>query len=620
MAKLTLENILEAAQIGETDDWEFKAAQGGLPSSFWDTYSAMANTDGGLIVLGVSERNGELQVDGLAARQIAACRKTLHDGLHNRSVVSHNLIAADDIVEVEGGGAKLLAVRIRAATRTERPIHRGLSPFGGTTFRRAHEGDFRCTDDQVRRMISDADPNAGDQRIVDGFGIDDLDLKTLREYRNIFASTNLNHPWLKLDDVALLEQLGAWRRERSPTREGLTLAGLLMFGKTLSIQSPEAAPGYFVDFRERLDPEQRWTDRLIPDGRWEANLFQFYTGIWPRLTRDLRIPFRLDGVQRIDDSEVHIALREAVVNALVHADYSVGGGIVIERYRDRFVIENPGTLLVSMEQLRRGGVSECRNSAVQRMFRFIGGGDQAGSGFRRIQAGWSSQHWRTPSLTTQTNPDRVLLNLPMVSLIPDETIAALEARFGASIGNLDKPRILALATALIEGEVTNARLQDLLSDHPDAIRQTLQSLCALDFLTAEGHGRWTRYRLSAQGGGDLFSSPESPNSPVLPPDSPVLRDLWGDLVEIAEPVARKGKVSRDLMRAVVAQLCGRRALTVDQLAQLLQRQPKNLRDVHLTPMVRNGELRLKYPRAPNHPEQAYIATAIPEEENVSPST
>ena len=50
-----LDRILEAVQVGETTDWEFKSARGGFPGSFWETYSAMANSEGGVVVLGVRE-------------------------------------------------------------------------------------------------------------------------------------------------------------------------------------------------------------------------------------------------------------------------------------------------------------------------------------------------------------------------------------------------------------------------------------------------------------------------------------------------------------------------------------------------------------------------------------
>jgi ATP-dependent DNA helicase RecG len=68
---------------------------------------------------------------------------------------------------------------------------------------------------------------------------------------------------------------------------------------------------------------------------------------------------------------------EAVVNARIHADYKGQGGVVIERYADRFELSNPGSLLVSREQLLRGGVSECRNKSLQLMTQMVGGGEPA---------------------------------------------------------------------------------------------------------------------------------------------------------------------------------------------------------------------------------------------------
>jgi hypothetical protein len=63
--------------------------------------------------------------------------------------------------------------------------------------------------------------------------------------------------------------------------------------------------------------------------------------------RVLRIPVQLDrSLYRRDDSIVHESLREAVVNALIHADHWGQGGVMMERYPDRIEVSNPGTLLM----------------------------------------------------------------------------------------------------------------------------------------------------------------------------------------------------------------------------------------------------------------------------------
>lgn len=223
---------------------------------------------------------------------------------------------------------------------------------------------------------------------LEHFGQADFDLDTVKQYRNRFASRAPDHAWLLLDDTGLLGKLGALRRDRSSGVEGATMAGLLMFGRFEALR--DALPGFHVDYREKMsdDPAVRWTDRVVPDGSWENNLFQFYVRVMQRLSGELKMPFQLDrDLYRKDDSPVHEALREAVVNALVHADHRGQGGVIIERHADRIELSNPGSLLVSREQLLQGGVSECRNKSVQLMFQLMGGGDKAGSGMDKIRAG-----------------------------------------------------------------------------------------------------------------------------------------------------------------------------------------------------------------------------------------
>ena len=101
-----------------------------------------------------------------------------------------------------------------------------------------------------------------------------------------------------------LTKLEAYRKDRHTKEEGFTLAGILMFGKTESITDPECAPNYFPDYREHLgaDDSIRWSDRICPDGTWEANLFQFYRKVYPKLTVILPKPFQIRNGIRIDET------------------------------------------------------------------------------------------------------------------------------------------------------------------------------------------------------------------------------------------------------------------------------------------------------------------------------
>lgn len=633
-----LDRILAAALAGETDDWEFKSAKGGLPRSFWETYSAMANSQGGVVVLGAVEHEGRIRLEGLTDAELSRCRKALWDGLNNRRLVSINLVQPGHIRVIDIDGKSLLVVTIPRASRTQRPVYLRGNPLGNT-YQRRHEGDYRLGDVEVRRMLADADELPVDQRILPGFGLSDLDAATLLQYRQRLRLVKGDHPWLALPDQDLLERLGGWRRDRVTGQEGLTLAGLLMFGKDAALRDAAAVPNYFVDYREKLDPALRWTDRLCPDGTWEANLFQFYTRVWPKLSAGLPQPFRLEGEMRRDETPAHEALREAFVNALIHADYVGVGGVVVERYPDRFVIENPGTLLVSLRQYHQGGVSECRNKSLQQMFLLIGGGERAGSGADKIRSGWRTQHWRAPRLDLFTEPDRVRLTLPMVSLIPVETLEWLRRWLGTRMETLTSSELQALATAALEGAVSNARLQELLNAHAADITRTLARLCAEGLLVSDNRRRWTTYRLPVHGsqdasadgheavrtgsahwdpdfahvGPDFAHLPaDSVRSPLgsarLRPDFAHSPEEWSAMQALAANVAQTRKAAPEQVRQAIIALCTGRFLTAEALGVLLGRHPGGLRSRYLKPMVEQRLLRLRYPTSVHRPDQAYTAT------------
>jgi predicted HTH transcriptional regulator len=613
MKNFTYEEILQAAQIGETTDWEFKSAKGGFPGSFWETYSAMANTDGGTIVLGLRETDEGIFPDGLSTEKVSQYKKNLWDDLHNRSTVSLNLLQNQNIREIPIADGYLLVITVPPATRKQRPVFRTTSPIGNT-YRRNHEGDYRCTEDEIRRMFADSDPDiTADMRILPEFTFSDIDTTSIAQYRQRFRSVKGDHPWLSLDDRELFEKLGGWRRDRKTGEEGLTIAGILMFGKYQAITDQYAVPGYFVDYREKLDPSVRWTDRLYPDGTWEPNLFQFYQRVWPKLSQGLPVPFQLEQGIRKDDTPAHESLRESFVNSLIHADYRGTGGVVIERQADRFVFDNPGILLVSLEQYRRGGISECRNKSLQQMFSMIGGGERAGSGVDKIKAGWNSRHWRSPWLTLNSNPDRVQLSLPMISLIPDNVLTDLKNKFNDRLSTLKPNEIQALATARIEGSVSNVRLQEFVDDHPVDISRMLQKLCEEGFLVSDNKKRWSTYHLSNQDmGPSLFdqlksdSSHNGPDSSHNGPDSshngPDSSHNGPDSSHFEKP---KKRVPPAQMRNIIRQICKGKFFTFSEIAALVGREPRAFRNQYLTPMVREGLLQLRYPDSPNRPDQSY---------------
>lgn len=210
---------------------------------------------------------------------------------------------------------------------------------------------------------------------------------------------------------SFLKQLGGYAINRKSGTEGLTMAGLLMFGKGLPVR--ERFDNLRMDYidKSHLIGDQRYSDRLTYDGTWENNLFNFIRMVLPKLTSDLPRPFKMEGVVRKDDSLQHKAVREAVTNMIIHADFMVNGLLRIEKYDDRIVLTNPGLLKLPLEQIYHGGESKARNQRMQNMFRMIGYGENLGSGFPLILNAWNEKHWMKPELLEQPELMQVKLTL-----------------------------------------------------------------------------------------------------------------------------------------------------------------------------------------------------------------
>jgi len=96
---------------------------------------------------------------------------------------------------------------------------------------------------------------------------------------------------------------------------------------------------------------------------------------------------------RRGETHVHEALREALVNTLIHADHQSTRPLIITKYKNGFLFSNPGRLRISLQQLYEGGVSDPRNPNLQKMFQMLGLGEKAGSGFGKMIRAWIEQQW-----------------------------------------------------------------------------------------------------------------------------------------------------------------------------------------------------------------------------------
>lgn len=401
-------DLTRIEQYRENNRIEAKKALGGLPQSIWETYSAFANTLGGIILLGVEEyADHSLHLVDLPDPERLV--KEFWDIINNPKKTSVNILSDKHVRIHEVNGKHIIVIIVPRAQRFDKPVYIDGNPLSGT-YRRNGEGDYKCTREEVQGMLRDAAIQTQDMKVLEHMSMDVLDYDSVHRYRVRMRSHRPGHVWEELDDADFLYKLGAAGRSADGAIHP-TAAGLLMFGYEYEIV--KEFPHYFLDYQEQIEEDTRWTDRIVSSsGEWSGNLYDFYFRVYNKIVQDIKTPFKVESGERVDDTPVHTALREALANSLINADYYGRQGLVVIKRKDMISIANPGAFRIELETAKSGGVSDPRNTALMKMFNLINIGERAGSGIPNIYAVWRKQGWNLPEIEEQFDPERTVLILP----------------------------------------------------------------------------------------------------------------------------------------------------------------------------------------------------------------
>lgn len=199
-------DLLNIEAYRENNRIEAKRAAGGFPHSLWETYSAFANTIGGLILLGVDESEDKsFRVVGVpdSAGYLSIFWAHINDPLK----VSTNILSPDDVYVQSIDGKEVLVIQVPRANRHQRPVFLDGNPYAGS-YRRDGEGDYHCTPVEVQSMLRDRDDTPTDLAPVTTLSLDDLFSESLRQFRLLMAMRNPSHSWNSLPDQDFLRLTG----------------------------------------------------------------------------------------------------------------------------------------------------------------------------------------------------------------------------------------------------------------------------------------------------------------------------------------------------------------------------------------------------------------------------
>ena len=456
----------------ENNRIEAKKAQGGLPHSIWETYSAFANSFGGILLLGVVE-GADKRFVSVPLPSPERLVSEFWEMINDRTKVSANILSEQDVQIVESGGNRIVVIQIPRAGRHERPVYIGTDPFSGSYFRDG-EGDYRCSPDEVRSMLRDRTDEPQDAMVLEEFSTDCLDPGCISRYRVRLSDLHPRPAWQRSISCHFLPCIGAVARGKDGQYHP-TAAGLLMFGKSRDIR--REFPDYLLDYQE-LDASGRLLWQLTSRSEdWSGSLFDFYFLVYHRIL--YRSNFDLSGVRS--------ALGEALANCLIHADYRAKSGLVIRKEPDSIVITNPGSFRILISEAADGGKSDVRNVTLARMFSLIHIGSGKGSGIPGIHRAWEEQGWEKPSLTEQLSPARITLTLRLKR--------GEDERTDTPVQKARKQAILEYLTAVPAAEI--AQIAGAVGLSPSRTGDYLRLLKEEDIIVSEKSGRKATYRLKS---------------------------------------------------------------------------------------------------------------------------
>lgn len=423
---MTRDELLAKLKSIEWGDVEFKEAAFAVPKDAFSTVSAFANTEGGYLVFGVKQTGGAFSVTG-----VIEADKVQNDFLgqvRDLNKISVRLPIRPHLHNLPEG--TVLAFWIPEAERRAKPVY--IDRDHRKAFIRRGGRDDTCNGDELLRFIRDGATERFDAEPLDLEIAQCFDTASLRWYRARFNASNPGRNEAD-DDVAFLRRWGfvvEYGGALLPTR-----AAILTLGADGYVR--QVLPRMAVDlqlYRGRADdysPSVRWADRVT----CEENLIQTWQRVVDFYFRHSERPFSIDAatLRRDDDPADYVSFREAVINLLIHQDFSDHTRLpVIRFFRNQTEFFNPGDAFSPRERLLDPGDKEVRNPSVVNAFRRIGLSDQGGTGVGAIFSGWRSLGYLPPEIDNDRVHKTFRLTMRKERLITEEQLLA-QASLGASL-------------------------------------------------------------------------------------------------------------------------------------------------------------------------------------------
>jgi len=475
------------AQQCEIDDVKVKSAHLGTPGKLYHTFSAMANqTGGGVILFGVDEAQrfsvvGVHDANGLIADVSGKATDEMEPPLRLQFSVA--------VIE----GCTVVTAEVPEVPIEQKPCFYKSIGLQRGAYLRIGDSDRQMTDYEVFDFVSNRMHQEHDRATVADGTLDDLDRNRLDAYFATLRKNNPDAPYLQQPFEKMLKTLRIVRDEKGVLRP--TMAGLLTFGIYPQSFEPQLVITflhYFGASEHELAPSGA---RFLDNKKFEGSIPSMIETAYTYILKTMRKSTLVNGLYHQEIPEYpFMAVREALLNAVMHRDYSPyarSSYIQVRLFADRLVIESPGCLYGSVTLDMLEEQQSTRNRQLMRFAEDLHLVENRGSGINTMLNELRNATMEPPIFEDTRSAFRVTLYNR--HLLEPDTLAWLET-FAAQ--PLNEQQRMALAFLRHRARMTNSDYRRLNFVDMNTASRDLRGLVQSGIVAQHEARRWTYYTLA----------------------------------------------------------------------------------------------------------------------------
>lgn len=373
--KKNIMEILNKIKQPETRKLEFKE-KFTEKSKILKTIIAFSNGAGGELIIGVTDKE----------REVVGVKNPLELEEKISSMIYDSItpMISPYISIIDINGKKIIHIQVMGGTN--KPYFIKSIGIKDSTFIRIGSTTRKASQEIIEELRREAHGYSYEEEIIPSLSINDLDKNAIKYFLH---EINVDH----LDKDVLTK----WHILRKNNGDYFpTVLSIIFFG------NPGLSKYDYYNIRISKFNGSDYND-IAESKEFTIPLFPKINEITAVLKSYVKRTSVLDGARRVEKTIIpEFALREIIINAIVHMDYSIKSSIKINVFDDKVEVVNPGILFgnLDIEDLGKG-ISECRNRKLVKIFRKFGFMEELGTGIKRIINLFSEQNLKPPVFKEQ---------------------------------------------------------------------------------------------------------------------------------------------------------------------------------------------------------------------------